>query len=431
MDKKIIIKRILIVVFFVLLTMVTISELNKGSVDFNSNLSKNKVVEITFSSSWGGADIRSQALEKVLEEFEKENPDIKVKNRSRGNDDFLYTLKTDFAQGNEPDVFGLWPGSDERKLISSGKVANLSPILDEDMQWKHSFKTEAWDYVTFGDKIYALPLEIIYEGLFINKSLFHRYNIKVPENYEELKNSVKEFRKHNIIPIAFNCTPEGTYLYQNIVMKLGGKEDIENPYASGKISENYIKGMNYMKELYEMKAFPEDVFIIDDKARNNLFLQKKAAMIVQGSWFIGDGAVSSLDKDIQLIPFPVFEEGAADKSAIVYGVGNGNFHMSSRAFYSQEKREASIKLLKYLTTEEVAKVLINSTGSMANLRITDDTEEKGLILTGRNMVKSSRELVGPPDSFIERTNWENILVKKFPEMLEGNVSPEEIFEEME
>ncbi|WP_139905581.1 ABC transporter substrate-binding protein [Clostridium thermarum] len=431
MDKKIIIKRILIVVFFVLLTMVTISELNKGSVDFNSNLSKNKVVEITFSSSWGGADIRSQALEKVLEEFEKENPDIKVKNRSRGNDDFLYTLKTDFAQGNEPDVFGLWPGSDERKLISSGKVANLSPILDEDMQWKHSFKTEAWDYVTFGDKIYALPLEIIYEGLFINKSLFHRYNIKVPENYEELKNSVKEFRKHNIIPIAFNCTPEGTYLYQNIVMKLGGKEDVENPYASGKISENYIKGMNYMKELYEMKAFPEDVFIIDDKARNNLFLEKKAAMIVQGSWFIGDGAVSSLDKDIQLIPFPVFEEGAADKSAIVYGVGNGNFHMSSRAFYSQEKREAAIKLLKYLTTEEVAKVLINSTGSMANLRITDDSEEVGLILTGRNMVKSSLELVGPPDSFIERTNWENILVKKFPEMLEGNVSPEQIFEEME
>lgn len=38
-----------------------------------------------------------------------------------------------------------------------------------------------------------------------------------------------QLRKHNIIPIAYNTTSEGSYLYQNIIMKLAGKDIIEHP----------------------------------------------------------------------------------------------------------------------------------------------------------------------------------------------------------
>ena len=59
-----------------------------------------------------------------------------------------------------------------------------------------------------------------------------------------------------------------------------------NILKNGKLDDAYIKGMDYMRELYRLHAFPDNLFMIDDKGRNNLFLEKKAAMIVQGSWFI-------------------------------------------------------------------------------------------------------------------------------------------------
>lgn len=138
-------------------------------------------------------------------------------------EEFLFTLKkTDFASGNDPDVFGLWPGSDFKLLVENGKVADLTEVIMNDSQWYEQFGKDAWKYVTIDDRIYGLPFEIIYEGLFINTSLFTQYKIKVPTTFDELLHAVRVLKSNNIIPIAYNNSPEGSYIYQNIVMKLGG-----------------------------------------------------------------------------------------------------------------------------------------------------------------------------------------------------------------
>ena len=429
--RKKIFKHFSIIIFLVLLFIFTLRQFRVTNENQYNNIEINKETEISFFSSWGGIDTKAQLIEKLLREFEKQNPDIKVKNKSRGNDDFLFILKTDFAQGNDPDVFGLWPGSDERSLIKAGKVADLTPILEKDSTWKDSFYEDAWDYVTFENKIYGLPIERIYEGLFYKRQVFEQFNIKVPTNYEELKEAISVLRYYRYEPIAFNCTPEGTFLYQNIVAKLGGKEATENPFSKGTVSESHIKAMYYMRELYQMGAFPKDAFTMDDKSRNQSFLNGSAAMIVQGSWFIGEGAVNETEKDIEVIPFPAFADGKSDESAVIYGIGNGNFHMSQKAYEDKNKREAAIKLLKFLTKPESVDFIINSTGSIPNVKGSEQNIPEGLKSMGKQMIDSSKELIGPPDSFMDRTSWENILVKKFPQMLEGKISPEEIFKEME
>jgi raffinose/stachyose/melibiose transport system substrate-binding protein len=63
-------------------------------------------------NSWGGENRSAAILQRLLQDFMAENPDIKVKNESIWGDDFLPSIKTKFATGNDPDVFGLWPGSD-------------------------------------------------------------------------------------------------------------------------------------------------------------------------------------------------------------------------------------------------------------------------------------------------------------------------------
>ncbi len=388
-------------------------------------------IEIRFLSSWGGTDTKAMHLRNILEQFEQQNPNVKIINESMAGAEFLFKLKTNFAQGNDPDVFGLWPGSDIKILIKAGKVADLTELLNSNRDWAALFAEDTWAYDEFNGRIYGLPSEIIYEGLFINKDLFKKYNVRIPKTYEELKNAVVVFKENGIIPIACNATAEGTFIYQNIVAKLGGKQDTENPYRDGKINSCYIEGMKYVKELYALGAFPRNVFTIDNKTRDNLFLNKKAAMIIQGSWFIGQGSLEAEDDTVDIIPFPSFPEGKAHPTSIIYGLGNGNFSMSSQAWQDPQKREACIKLLKHLTSVETAKLFSQGTGFISAIHIpTNDSKPGRLYSRGMELIANSQELIGPTDSFLDRNLWEEVLVPRFPQVLEGKLSPEEVFDEI-
>lgn len=408
------------------------SSLNFTTQPVSIQSSKEDKIQLKFVSSWGGSDTKAGSLEKFLTGFQDENPDIEIINESMSGEEFLFTLKMAFAQGNEPDVFGLWPGSDIINLIEAGKVADLTEELTKDEKWYNSFDKDVWAYDTYNSRIYGLPCEIIYEGLFINKDLFIKHNVKIPENYEDLKEACSIFTNKGVIPIAYNYTAEGTYLYQNIVMKLAGKEGIENPFYGGSLNKSFLDGMRYMKELYDLGAFPEDAFTMDNMTRDMLFVNKKAAMIAQGSWFIGNGFISAFDKTVDVVPFPSFKEGKAKEDAIIYGIGNGNFHISMKSWKDEKKREACLKLLKAITSASTSKLFANETGYISSVKIPqNDLADMGLIKRGYELIENSPELIGPTDSFVARTVWEDILAKKFPMVLEKKISPESLFDELE
>lgn len=386
--------------------------------------------KLRFTSSWGGVDSKAGALQDVLNKFMEENPTVEIINESMFGDDFLLKIKTDFASGYNPDVFGLWPGSDIRALVEAGMVYDLSETLNEDISWKSSFDPNNWKYTTFDGKIYGLPLEIIYEGLFINRDLFEKYNVKVPENYDDFKTAIRNFRQYGIIPIAFNCKSEGTYLYQNIVAQLGGRRGAEQPFTKDGVNRCYIDAMNYVKELYNMGAFPQNALIMTSRERNDLFKSKKAAMIVQGSWFIGETGEA-----VDVVPFPSIEGGNAQKSSLIYGFGCGTFYMSKAASNDPAKKAASLKLLKKLTAKDTAGFLSRETGMLSNvsLNYSDNNNkvsemESKLIKKNEQKLLLSDEIIGPPDSFVNRTVWEGIIVPDFPYFLEGKKSAEEVWE---
>lgn len=381
---------------------------------------------LRFISSWGGVDSKAKTLKNVLNEFVINNPDIVVENESLFGEDFLPKIKTDFASGNNPDVFGLWPGSDINALVKAGKVADLTDILNNDPKWKQSFDRSMWAYTTYDNKIYGLPVEVIFECLFVNRDLFIQYNVPIPQTYEELKNAVSIFQKHYIIPIAFNTFAEGTYLYQNIVAMLGGKEDTENPFKNGYVKKCYIDGLRYVKELYDIHAFPEDCFTLTNNERNILFKDKKAAMIVQGSWFIGDFPAD--DYTVDIIPFPYIDGGMSPRNTMVYGLGGGSFHMSQAASDDNLKREASIRLLRALTSTNTAATFASDTGMISNVNIDKyNIEYRRMTLKGRKMLSDAPLLVGPSDSYVDRSSWEVDIAQQLPYFLEGELTAEQVW----
>ena len=381
---------------------------------------------LRFISSWGGVDSKAETLKSIFNQFERDNPDITVTNESLFGEDFLPKIKTDFASGNDPDVFGLWPGSDINALVKAGKVADLTGLMQDDPDWNSSFDTAMWDYTTDNGKIYGLPVEVIFECMFINKDLFQKYQVPVPQDFDSLKAAVMSFNENGIVPIAFNTYGEGTYLYQNLIAIIGGKDDTEFPFSEGKVKPGHLTAMQYVKELYDLGAFPADCFTMTNNERNVLFKEKKAAMIVQGSWFIGDFEAD--DYTVDIIPIPHIEGYKAPKGTMVYGLGGGSFHMSSAATEDQSQYDASIRLLKALTSSETAAVFAAETGMISNVNIDKyNIEYRSLTVKGKKMLEESKLLVGPADSFVDRTSWETDIAQQFPYFLSGKISGEEVW----
>ena len=389
-------------------------------------LGENPKTVLRFISSWGGVDSKAETLKTILNQFEADNPDIAVSNESLFGEDFLPKIKTDFASGNDPDVFGLWPGSDIKALVRAGKVADLTTLLQDDPQWKESFDS-MWDYTTYDGKIYGLPVEVIFECMFINRDLFDKYQIPVPMDFYDLKKAVRRFRQQNIVPIAFNTYSEGTYLYQNLIPIVGGKEGTEHPFTNGTINPAYITAMQHVKELYDLGAFPADCFTMTNNERNVLFKEKKAAMIVQGSWFIGD--FDAEDPSVDIIRIPYIEGYQALKGTMVYGLGGGSFHMSTAVHEDKTKLEAAIRLLKALTSPETAAVFAAETGMISNVNIDlYHINYRNLTVKGKKMLNESELLVGPADSFVDRTSWEEDIAMQFPYYLSGKINAEEMWD---
>lgn len=389
----------------------------------NSALPVKKSI-INLMTTWGGVDSKAGSLKEIIAKFENENPTIKISNQSIFGDEYLPTLKTRFASGNGPDVFGLWPGSDIKYLIKANKIADITDALKQDKSWMDSFIQTSFGLTSYDGRIYGIPFELVFEGLFINKDLFDKYEVKEPTDFEELKEAIRVFKSKGIIPIAYNSSAEGSYLYQNMVASLGGALGVEQPLDHYKVNKYYLEAMNYLKELYDMGAFPKDALTITSNERNELFFTKQAAMIVQGSWFIP--YFDKFDESVEMIPFPAL---GANGPQMPTGLGGGTFYISVNAWETTEGFNNTIKFLKYLTSEETALYLYEETALISNLKLELKSAYSSLANQSISLYKGMNEKnkTAIPDHIIDRSAWEEIIIKQFPYFLEGEKTPEEIW----
>jgi raffinose/stachyose/melibiose transport system substrate-binding protein len=399
----------------------------------NSNTDGDEIT-LRFISPWAGSDVKSLTLMKVLENFQNSNPDIRVVNESMSGGDFLLKLKTDFVSGNAPDVFGLWPGANMLSLINAEKVADLTQLLEQDLEWKNTFDKSAWYYVTENGRTYGIPFEITYQAMFINKDIFDRNNIKIPENFTELKQVSIELRKAGIIPIAYNAQIDGGYIYQNIIASLGGRTETQRPFLKGGgVNGCFTGASEYMKGLFAVGTFPEDAFSLSDREMANLFLTKKAAMLVERSEFIGEiDKYAENPASVDILPFPAVEEGKADATAIIYGLGSGTFFISRDSWDNPAQKTADVKLLKYITSGEVSNLFVEEAKMLPAVKGDyPDAYYSGLMKRGRALIDGTKELIPPPDTVMDKSIWSDIIIKGLPYVLTGGRDAADLWAEAE
>ncbi|REK69485.1 ABC transporter substrate-binding protein [Paenibacillus paeoniae] len=354
-------------------------------------------VNLRVFSTFGGTDAAREAFQKALDEFTSANPHVKIENdtMSANDDGFRTKVNTDMTNGNEPDLLFYFIGTDASEIIKSEKVVPLDEVLDADPEWKNGFAPAALEFAKHEDgKTYAIPLTGFFEGLLVNKKIFADNGVELPTDWEKMKAAVSGLKAKGIIPLS-GPFDQSHYLLEHFILAAAGSES-QNKGLKDAVDPNWAKGLDAMKELYDLGAFPEDAATIDLGMAANYYSEGLAAMVLEGSWAIG-GLSDETKANTTVLPFPAVPGGAGTGKDVVGGFGTG-FYVSKATYDNAAKKDATIALLKHLTSPATIKNIATANGGTPAAAGVEPEGVTQAVLDGFKMVSEATSVNSPIDS---------------------------------
>ena len=318
-------------------------------------------IKITFMSRDSGDTPIAKVYEDQIARFMEENPDIEVQNDSIYEEAaYNNKLKVAISTGETPSIFYYPAIAGLTEWAESGVLLDLSDALEEDPEWADTFLDGALDTYRLDDYgvegIYALPNELNVDAIFYNKALFEEAGItKIPETMDELYDAIDKLNAAGITPFGVGGKDTWVmgHIFNNILAKRIGADGIRALGTGEKswIDEDVVECLQITKDLKDEKnAFMEGFEGIDVNTQMSQFLSGEVAMISHSSPIIPEmyNTDSEILDDISFFPFPYFTDKEEYKDTrVVYTSG----WMLSGTM-SEEETDATLKLVKYMTTPE-------------------------------------------------------------------------------
>lgn len=230
---------------------------------------------------WTDAGIKP-TINAMVEEFEKANPDIKVKVTDLTWANGHEKLVMAFASGTAPDVVEL--GSDWlAEFIVNGHIDDITSYIVPD-----SSEYDGWSMATYQDKVYARPWILGTRVLFGNRDILNRAGY--PEDtlptlliaLRRMANKVTSM-KTGLYGWGSN-TPEQHRLYKKFLTFLwsfGGQIFSDDGKVCVLSSGKAIEALRVYKILHDSSGY-----VADQRGIEDAFLDGKIAFILSGDWLL-------------------------------------------------------------------------------------------------------------------------------------------------
>ncbi|MCI9490948.1 MAG: extracellular solute-binding protein [Dorea sp.] len=228
----------------------------------------------------------------TAENYQEKTYDEVSLDRVRHDMDDLYLLNPDTIQ-----ILG-----------AEDKLLDLS-VLENSKNLREVVKTAN----TVNGKLVAIPQEVVAHGLFVNKDLFDKYKLKLPETPEDLLECCKVFKENGIeTPIGANRWWLENFVFAQAYADLynGGntEEEIEALNSGESKYSDYMRpGFEFLKKMIDKKYIDAETAYTYEaiEGEGPDFLAQKTP-IVMAYWGAAntDTAYGTPDFNMQVIGFP-------------------------------------------------------------------------------------------------------------------------------
>lgn len=356
-------------------------------------------------SCFAGPDSSDEVYVDILHRYESQTGNTVIDSSSASNETWKTSVLNEFAVGNEPDIlFFFAAGADSRPILS-----RVVPLEEINSAYPELHLTETEALREEDGSVYAVPVRGYWEGLYVHKDLFDRYGAPLPKDWDSLLEAIRVFRENGIVPIAISLSDIPHYLAELAILACAGREDQQaRPRTLEEVPESWMEAMRVIRELAEAGAFADDAWATDDDASENLFLQKRAAMRMEGSWFATSIPAAWMDI-MEVLPMPR-RDGNGASDCYIGGVSMG-FYLTRRAWNSR-RRDAAVQLLSMLTAPE-------------NVAALGDTTLTGHLLASAERMQDGRTMLSPLQDAMSKNARETWLLECIPAVAEGTMTAEE------
>ncbi len=304
-------------------------------------------------------EARVKAMETLIDNFQKANPDITVKMTHFPYADYRTKVAAAIPAGEGPDVVQLFYG-----WLNDYVEAELIQPLPADRFPPEMIEKEFFPMVSAmkrGDSYMALPTAVRSLALFYNTRLFEEAGIDAPPaTHDELIDVAKKLTKKDgagnitTVGITTGMTAQDHHWVREVLVRQFGGEPYNDDYQTVNYnSDAGKKALGFYTSLQSEHGVTQSGFMDQPQAA---FKAGRAGMHIDGSFRIG-----ALNKTRGLkwgvTELPASNDGVKSNYSSYWVNG-----VTSKA--SGEKYEASLKFMEYIISDEAMQIWLDTVGEL-------------------------------------------------------------------
>jgi len=384
--------------------------------------SNNRQIKLTlWTIDFSGNESINASFLKTLEEFREAYPHINV----------VLDTGTGITANKFPDVFFNYAEGRMKSFANTGGLLPLNDYLDQEV-WDRILGGTLTD-LTFDENVYGLPFTLACSVLFVNREMYCRYNLKIPETWDEFLFSVRTFIRAGIIPMTAGG---GDRLHTSMFMDLlmlraaGYQEcyDTFNKTENGTFLSSGIKlAAEKFDELKRAGAFPENITALTREESEELFYAGVIPIYVNTNWTAANSRVftSVVKENVIAIPFPVIP-GAPGQLHDFLGGADGLFSVHANTRH----KEAAVLLCQFLAENLSKNAYLAGVGIPAWKHDMEIPEADPLIASIISMTDNAESFLLWGNAILESKDSEAFMDISH-EMLMGSITPDEFVNKLQ
>ena len=373
-------------------------------------------------------DLISKGYAQVIERFNQQyEGKYHVTPITTNLEEYDTKLNALIAAGDCPDVYICNPGPHLTTYVEGGAAADLTDILtNQEKDWYGNFTEGIFERMTYDGKIYAVPTNFAAALVFYNTEIFEAAGAEVPTTYDEWLAACQKIQDAGYTPIS--CSAGTAWCLSMIAGYLcdraGGPDNLKNANEGTGNMWNDPSFINAGEKLVTLSQYFQSTAAGDSNDQATAaFYNGEAAMLVQGSWAIGqiNGANPDFESKCGVFSFPAIE-GGADPNRMI--VKTDNLVMSS----TTKNQDACIALMKCFTDETAQKYTAEVGGKIPVIDVKYD-ESKAPAQLGyvMDILSKSTGTFGFYNESLASVEAGDCFDNAMVDLFLGSVTPEEAF----
>ena len=297
--------------------------------------------KITIWHGW--TDVQADNFTKLLDQYNKEHPDVHITQLATPSDQVLQKVLTAVRGNSAPDIaymFGSWSPN----IAEIPKVVDMAEtVKGPDWNWDDFYQGER-DAATVGDKIVGVPALVDNLAIVYNKTLFDQAGVAAPTaewTWDDFRTAAKKLtdpaKGQYGWSIPADASEDTVWHYLPMLWEAGG--DILTP-DNQHAAFNSEAGVKALTTLQDMAVTDKSVFLdTTNQDYQKLFTAGKIGMLITGPWDLG--VLTDVDYGVQIMP--TYAGSSAGHQTIA---GPDNWVVFDNG---AQRKQAAIDFVKWLT----------------------------------------------------------------------------------